>query len=254
MNRTSDLTVTIIVPVLNEESTLIEVSRRLNSVLSVVAGHYLFEILFVDNGSTDKSPQILRNLIDEGFPNTYSTRLLLQPKKGKGNAVRAAIKESTGVIVVIIDADLEYDLNELPQILGYHIGANAGMTLGSRHIGHFSSREFLNSKILSVYFNLGHWFFTLMFNLLFQTRLTDPATMWKVMNGKMLRSFELVGEGFELDWELVAHFIRMKSDVIEVPVSYKSRTIKDGKKISPIRDPLKWCIFIPYLRFRKIHQ
>ena len=121
MNRTSDLTVTIIVPVLNEESTLIEVSRRLNSVLSVVAGHYLFEILFVDNGSTDKSPQILRNLIDEGFPNTYSTRLLLQPKKGKGNAVRAAIKESTGVIVVIIDANSPSQ-SKLSDTLGQMLG------------------------------------------------------------------------------------------------------------------------------------
>jgi glycosyltransferase involved in cell wall biosynthesis len=238
-------------PVLNEADTLQKVGESLKSAVLMCQDRYHFEIILVDNGSTDGSIQKLESIQQSILKYCRNVSLIEESDKGKGNAVRSGIRISSGTIVVIIDADDEYDLMEISSLLGIYESKQCKLLLGSRHLGTFSARTFIGSPILSRYFNIGHWAFTEYFNKLFRTQLTDPATMWKLMCGETVRQFNLVGNGFELDWEIVAYFARSGVTPYEYPVSYKSRTLKEGKKIHPIRDPIKWLYWIPYFRLRR---
>lgn len=249
-DRTKTL-VTLIMPVLNEAETLQKVGESLKSAVLICQDRYQFEIVFVDNGSTDGSIQMLASIQQLFIQLSIKVMLIEESDKGKGNAVRRGIKISRGAIVVIIDADDEYDLLELNSLLGTYESEQCKLLLGSRHLGTFSARSFIGAPVLSRYFNVGHWIFTKYFNKVFRTNLTDPATMWKLMCGETVRQFNLIGNGFELDWELVAYFARSGVIPFEYPVAYKSRTLKEGKKIRPIRDPFKWLYWIPYFKLRR---
>lgn len=254
MRNSSDgikTSVTLIMPVLNEAQTLQKVGESLKSAVLICRDRYQFEIVFVDNGSTDGSLQLLKSIQQLFSQFSINVTLIEEQHKGKGNAVRRGIKISRGAIVVIIDADDEYDLSELNSLLGAYELEQCKLLLGSRHLDIFSARSFIGAPFLSRYFNVGHWMFTKFFNNVFRTDLTDPATMWKLMCGETVREFNLIGNGFELDWELVAYFARSGTIPFEYPVAYKSRTLKEGKKIRPIRDPLKWLFWIPYFKLRR---
>jgi glycosyltransferase involved in cell wall biosynthesis len=165
--------------------------------------------------------------------------------------VKTGISRTSGEYLVIIDADNEYKVSDLTKLIEAAQLTGANLILGSRYIKSQPMRKISNSKIISLYFNTGHHVFTFYFNLLFKSNLRDPATMWKLMEGRFVRSLNLTGNGFNLDFELVAAHIKLNKAIIEVPISYCSRGPEDGKKIKLLVDPIIWVFSFAVYAFRK---
>ncbi len=238
--------VSTIIPVLNEVKSI---PRFLNDLTRLInQSDVSFQVIFVDNGSQDGSYELLAKFIHspEAQKSHTSYEILLEPSKGKGRAVRRGIEHTFGEYVVIIDADNEYNLSDFQTLLKVIQNQKVDLVLGTRYSGK-PIRRIPNQPLRSWYFNRGHSFFTWYFNKLFQTDLTDPATMWKLMRGNVARSLNLTGNTFNLDFELVASFTKLKKIIIEVPVQYEARSKSDGKKIKFVLDPIIWTV--SFLRY-----
>jgi glycosyltransferase involved in cell wall biosynthesis len=225
--------VSIVVPAYNEERTIGEVLRR-------VAGLGLAtEILVVDDGSVDGTVQRVRSL--EGELN--GLQLLPQDaNRGKGAAVRAGIKASTGDIVVIQDADLEYDPADIPTLLRPLQDGVADVVYGTRLRGGEPQRAHL------FWHYLGNRALSLMTNVLYNTTLSDMEVGYKAFRGDLIRSLELVSNDFRFEPEVTAKVLRTPGvRLYEVPISYYGRTYDEGKKIT-WRDGFKAVAAL--LRFR----
>lgn len=204
--------VSIIVPVYNEEKTLREIIRRLKQVPLDK------EIIIVDDGSTDASRGILEEAVKEGI-----RVLRLSRNLGKGAAIRAALPYVKGEVVVIQDADLEYNPAELPHLLQPILEGKAEVIYGSRFLKGRPRMRFLNflaNKILA-------WTAT----LLSGRRLSDEATCYKAFKTELLRSLNLRCKSFEFCPEVTAKIAKRKIPIREIPISYTPRTVKEGKKV-----------------------
>jgi len=234
----------VIVPVFNEEQTIIEALHRLHRVTQ----SYPLEIVVVESNSNDNTRQLL---VD--FSKSTPIKLVLQPvARGKGNAVIEGLEHSTGEIIAIVDGDLEYDASDLLVLLNPINEGKATFVLGNRHVKGQPMRIFPGHRFRSLYFNIGHEIFTGFFNLLYGTRLKDPATMWKVFLRSQIRNYKFTGQRFEFDWEVMATLAKRKAQILEIPISYQSRGKEDGKKIRAIRDPLLWLYWIVVYRLRDL--
>ena len=234
----------VIVPVFNEEQTIIPALVRLIEVTKT----YPLEIIVVESNSSDKTRQLLTE-----FSNSNPITLILQPKaNGKGNAVIEGMSESSGEIIAIMDGDLEYNASDLLKLLKPINEGRATFVLGNRHVKGQPMRSFPGHRLRSLYFNIGHEVFTGFFNLLYGTKLKDPATMWKVFLKEQIRDYRFTGQRFEFDWEVMATLVKNRAQILEVPISYLSRGKEEGKKIRAIRDPLLWLYWIVVYRFRKM--
>jgi glycosyltransferase involved in cell wall biosynthesis len=225
--------VSIVVPAYNEELTIGEVLRR-------VAGLGLAsEILVVDDGSADGTVQLVRSL--EGELN--GLRLLPQDaNRGKGAAVRAGIQASTGDIVVIQDADLEYDPADIPTLLRPLQEGVADVVYGTRLRGGGPQRAHL------FWHYVGNRALSLMTNVLYNTTLSDMEVGYKAFRGDLIRSLKLVSDDFRFEPEVTAKVLRTPGvRLYEVPISYYGRTYDEGKKIT-WRDGFKAVAAL--LRFR----
>lgn len=235
-------TCSVIVPVFNEEQTIIEALERLIKVASA----YPLEIIVVESNSDDETRQLL---IDFSISNPI--KLILQSQaRGKGNAVIEGLSKSTGEVIAIMDGDLEYTASDLLTLLKPINEGRASFVLGNRHVKGQPMRVFPGHRLRSLYFNIGHKVFTGFFNLLYGTKLKDPATMWKVFLVEQIKDCKFTGQRFEFDWEVMATLVRRNSQILEIPVSYISRGKEEGKKIRAIRDPLLWLYWIVVYRFR----
>lgn len=243
MTRTK---VSIIIPVLNESKSIPKFLEDLTKMTTRSEND--FQVIFVDNGSQDRSYELLARFIQSPDVQNLGTNyeILLEPNKGKGRAVRKGIERTFGEYVVIIDADNEYSLKDFQALFEVIYNQQADLVLGTRYSGK-PIRRIPESPMSSWYFNIGHSFFTWYFNYLFQTDLTDPATMWKLMRGDVVRSLNLTGNTFNLDFELVASFTKLRKVIIEVPVQYVARSKSDGKKIRFVIDPIIWAV--SFLRY-----
>jgi hypothetical protein len=134
------------------------------------------------------------------------------------------------------------------------VAGRAAFVLGSRHGGRnvWKMRQFTGQHSLSLFVNLGHWFFTTLINVLFLQRLRDPFTMFKVFRRDCLYALEFECNRFDFDYELLIKLIRKGYRPMELPVNYRSRSFKEGKKVRMFRDPLTWLVAIAWLRFVKI--
>jgi glycosyltransferase involved in cell wall biosynthesis len=236
----------VIVPVFNEEQTIIEALHRLYEVTK----SYPLEIVVVESNSVDNTRQLLVE-----FSNLNPIKLILQPSpRGKGNAVIEGLKNSSGEIVAIMDGDLEYSASDLLLLLKPINEGKATFVLGNRHVKGEPMRVFPGHRLRSLYFNIGHELFTGFFNLLYGTRLKDPATMWKVFLRSQIENYEFTGQRFEFDWEVMATLAKRKAKILEIPISYQSRGKEEGKKIRAIRDPLLWLYWIVAYRFRNLES
>jgi glycosyltransferase involved in cell wall biosynthesis len=234
----------VIVPVFNEEQTIIEALNR----LIVVAKTYPLEIIVVESNSNDKTRQLL---VD--YSNSNPIRLILQSHaRGKGNAVIEGLTKSSGEIIAIMDGDLEYTASDLLTLLKPINEGRATFVLGNRHVKGQPMRIFPGHRLRTLYFNVGHVIFTGFFNLLYGTKLKDPATMWKVFLKDQIRDYKFTGQRFEFDWEVMAILVKRKSQILEIPISYLSRGKEEGKKIRAIRDPLLWLYWIVIYRLRNL--
>ncbi len=220
----------IIIPIYNEAGTCEELIKRVLKVKLPTKK----EIIIIESNSTDGTKEIIKK-----FETQKEIQIIWQEKpNGKGNAVQKGLKAATGDIILIQDADLEYKPEEYPKLLEPILKKITSFVLGSRPLG----KESWNIRKYPGYFfyarllNLGGFVYTLLFNVLYGVWLTDPATMFKVFRKECIKDIIFKSNYFDLDWEIVAKLIKKGYKPREVPVSYTSRSTKEGKKIRFVRD------------------
>jgi len=225
----------VVIPVYNEKKTLFEIIRRvLESPIDLER-----ELVIVDDCSTDGTRDLYPQL-EQKFPNARF-RVVLQPvNQGKGAALRAGFKEATGDIILIQDADLEYDPNDYPKLLAPILKDKADVVYGSRFVGGEEHR------VLYFWHLVGNRFLTLLSNVFTNLNLTDMETCYKVFRAPVIKNMTLRCNRFGFEPEVTAKIARGGWRVYEVGISYDGRTYGEGKKIT-WRDGAKAILAI--LRF-----
>ena len=206
----------IVIPCYNEEATIEEL------VAQVQASPYEKEILIIDDGSQDRTREILAVLAEDP-----EIRVFLQPKnQGKGSALRRGFTEATGDVVIVQDADLEYDPRDYPKLLQPIEDGKADVVYGSRFQGG-------PGRVLYYKHMLGNQFLTFLSNMLTDLNLTDMETCYKAFKREVIQNIRLESNRFGFEPEITAKVSRMRDVVIyEVPISYNGRTYEEGKKIT----------------------
>lgn len=220
----------IVIPVYNEINTFEPLIKK---VLSVKL-NLKKEIIVVEGGSNDGT----KELVDK-FKNEEEIKIFhLNKYSGKGYKVKYGLRRVTGDIILIQDADLEYNPEEYPELIKPITNGETNFVLGSRHLGKktWKIRQFDYSKSYGQLVNMGSEVLNGLFYLLYRAKLTDPQTMYKVFKRECLQGVKLRSNNFQLDWELVIKLVKKGFIPKEVPVSYKARTKEEGKKINLWRD------------------
>jgi glycosyltransferase involved in cell wall biosynthesis len=242
--------VSIIIAVYNEAAT---VGTLLERVWAQPVPQLAKEIIIIESNSTDGSRAIVAEFAARHStePQARIVVIYQDAPRGKGNAIRQGLAVATGEILMIQDADLEYDVADYPDLLRPIIEERTSFVLGSRHMGPngWKIRKFAHGGLRAGIMNLGGMLFHALFNTLYASRLTDPTTMYKVFRAHCLAGMTLECERFDFDFELLGKLIRSGFMPLEIPVSYKSRGFNEGKKIRMFRDPLTWLLAIVTWRF-----
>ena len=214
----------VLVPVYNEERTLEEVVRR------VCAIEIPKEIVLVDDGSTDRSREILTRLGQEsrgGSDPLNRLKVFFQPfNQGKGAALKTALSHVTGDVVIIQDADLEYDPTDYPQLLEPIQAGLADVVYGTRFVGGGTHR------VLFFWHSVGNRALTLISNMLTNLNLSDMEVGYKVFRAEVLKGIELKSKRFGFEPEITMKLAKKHCRFYEVPISYHGRTYEEGKKIT----------------------
>ncbi len=206
--------VSIVMPALNEERTIEQVIER------VMATPYEKELIVVDDGSTDRTPQILARLqAQHGI-----IVLRHEQRRGKGTALRTGFAKATGDVVIIQDADGEYQPEEYPELLRPIRRGWADVVYGSRFVG--AHRVFWFTH------RAGNWIVNTVANILYDTMLTDLETGFKAFRREVLQGMVLRSSDFRIEVELTAKIFKRRLRVYEVPISYSGRTYAEGKKLT----------------------
>jgi glycosyltransferase involved in cell wall biosynthesis len=221
----------VVVPVFNEERTL---KRLLGAVLEAPLPAGLErEVVIVDDASVDGTARIL-----ESYTSDSRIRVFRQAtNRGKGAALRRGFAEARGEVVVVQDADLEYDPREYPRLLAPILEGKADVVYGSRFMGADAHR------VLFFWHMVGNRFLTLLSNVTTNLNLTDMETCYKTFRREVLERLDLCEDRFGIEPEITAKLARLRVRIYEVGISYSGRTYEEGKKIG-WRDGLRalWCI------------
>ncbi len=216
-NETTDRCLSVVMPVYNEEKTL----RRV--VEKVLQLSILHEIVIVDDCSTDNTRSIIESLAGESprIKPIYQDR-----NQGKTAALRSGFAATTGDIVIVQDADLEYDPTEIPEVVYPILGGFADVVYGSRFMIKRAAR------VLYFYHYLANKGLTFMSNALTNLNITDVETCYKAFRGDIIRNMVIKSSGFGFEIEVTAKIAKLKCALYEVPISYYGRTYEEGKKIT----------------------
>jgi len=219
----------VVVPVYNEASTLKEVVQKVLKVPHVL------EVIIVDDCSTDSTPNVVRDLC-ESYPQITSLRQ--EKSGGKTAALKAGFALTRGDIVIVQDADLEYDPEEICIIIQPIIDGHADVVFGSRFLIRKAAR------VLYFYHFLANKALTFFSNTLTNLNMTDIETGYKAFRGDIIRNMVIVSKGFGFEVEVTAKIAKLKCAIYEVPISYYGRTYSEGKKIG-FKDGLVafWLVF-----------
>lgn len=242
----------IIVPVYNEEKTVSDVLSRLLRLPM----HK--EVLVVDDGSTDRTRSILADWPGKSFD------VMRHPtRRGKGAAIHTAIARATGQVLVIQDADNEYDPEDLPLLMQPILEGRTKVVYGSRVLGNpqfysmglrkFHEHGFYRNPILTVSFYYGGRTVTRLTNLLFGSSLTDQPTCYKMFRKEVLQKIHLSRDGFEFCSEFTAKVLLAGYTILEVPIAYHPRTVAQGKKLA-WRDGVKAIATLVSIRLSSLRS
>jgi glycosyltransferase involved in cell wall biosynthesis len=233
----------VIIPLYNEA----EYFERLLAAVLAVKLPLEREIIIVESNSTDGSRELAKK-----YGKRPGIRVILQERPmGKGSAVRAGLAAAKGDVILIQDADMEYDPRDYPKLLQPILAGETKFVIGSRKMGHTTwqirsmKANFLMALFINVIANIADAFF----NLLYNVKLTDPQSMYKVFHRDCLKGVKLKSDLFNLDWEICAKFIRAGHVPLELPVHYASRDFSEGKKVKLFRDMFINTYAIVYYRF-----
>jgi glycosyltransferase involved in cell wall biosynthesis len=221
--------ISVIIPVYNEKETILELLKRVQAV------PLRKEIILVDDGSDDGTSDLLSRISDPGIV------ILRHPRnRGKGAAIRTGLQEVSGEIVIIQDADLEYDPQEYQNLIGPIAGGVADVVYGSRFLGG-------PHRVLLFWHYCANRFFTLLTNMLYNVNLTDMGTCYKVFRSGVIKNIPLTSDRFGFEAEVTAKICKRNFRIYETPISYYGRMYHEGKKITWV-DGLDylWCL----LRYR----
>ena len=210
------LVLSVLIPVYNERDTIELILDQVHAV------PIRKQIICVNDFSTDGTKEILDRLHAEGRIH----RLIHQPRNmGKGAAIRTALAASTGDIIIVQDADLEYDPQDWPVLLQPLIDGKADACFGSRFLGG-------PHRVLYYWHSVGNTLLTLFSNMLTNLNLTDMETCYKAVRGELARSLNLTSDRFGFEPEITARLAQRDARIYEVPISYAGRTYAEGKKIN----------------------
>jgi glycosyltransferase involved in cell wall biosynthesis len=209
----------IVIPVYNEELTVAKV------IVEALKIPILIEIIAVDDCSSDATPAILAQLASQHPQVRWSRH---EKNKGKSAALKTGFALSTGNIVIVQDADLEYDPAEIPDVIGPIISGKADVVFGSRFLVRKATR------VVYFYHYLANKMITFCSNLFTNLNLTDVETGYKAFRGEIIRNMLLHAKGFGFEIEVTAKVAKLHCRVYEVPISYYGRTYEEGKKVGPI--------------------
>jgi glycosyltransferase involved in cell wall biosynthesis len=208
-------TLSVIVPVFNERSTVAEIVRRMRAVELPLER----EIVIVDDGSYDGTTDVLTQLRDS------TVRVVGHgANRGKGAAIRTGLENATGDLVLVQDADLEYDPEDWPRLLAPVLKGRASVVYGSRFTGERRNMLFLHW--------VGNRFLSLVTNVLYNSTLSDMETCYKLFDRRVLDGIRLQADRFDFEPEFTAKVLRRGIRIYEVPISYAGREPNEGKKIT----------------------
>ena len=226
----------IVIPVYNEVNTI---GKIIINVDSVELNNFHKQIIVVDDFSSDGTREYLKELKSKR-PNY--TILFHNRNCGKGRAIRTALEQVIGDYTIIQDADLEYDPSNIPMLLNNAIKNNFDVVYGSRRLNKS------NNQHSSTWFFWGGVILSLITNIIFKTKITDEATCYKLIKTDLLKSLNLISEGFDFCPEVTSKIALKGIEFHEIPINYYPRKTKDGKKIKwkdgvkAIRTLIKWRI------------
>lgn len=232
------IVLTVVIPCYNEVKTVESLLHRVREV------PLRLEVIVVDDGSTDGTRDLLPSLRDAGL---IDQLVFHEVNQGKGAALRTGFREATGDVVVVQDADLEYDPAELPRLLEPILTGKADAVYGSRFLGG-------PHRVLFFWHSVGNRLLTLLSNMMTDVNLTDMETCYKMVRRDLLQALPLTAMRFGIEPELTARLAQAGARIYELPISYHGRSYAEGKKIgwkdgvSALWSILKFNVLTPSAR------